>query len=357
MTSVCKSMVFAAGIAAAGFSANAAVPDGWLLVGSNAANYETDVDRGTIYNSRPSAYLKAKTDQEGDGSLMQLFPADPYVGKRVRFSGYVKSDIVTGWAGLWLLVDGKRETGILAFDNMQERPIKGTTEWRHYEVVLDVPAGAIRVALGILLDGGPGKVWLNSANVEVVSSDIPVTRQYIAAFPDNPQNQGLGWVRTGTNPANYEADVDRGAIYNARPSAYLKAKTDHEGSGSLEQEFSASPYVGKRVRFSAYVKSESVTRWAGLWMEVDGKRLTTLAIDNMRERPIRGTTEWKLYEVVLDVPENAVGIDLGILLDGPGQVWLSSERIEIVSSAIPVTKPSIAPSTLPDGPRNLRLGH
>ena len=129
------------------------------------------------------------------------------------------------------------------------------------------------------------------------------------------------------------------------------------GYGTLMQQFRAGPYVGKRVRFSAYVKSENVTRWAGLFMRVDGKGATGyMALDNMRERPIKGTTEWKLYEVVLDVPESGVEMTLGIMLDGPGQVWVNSGSVEIVSSAIPVTKLSI-PNSLPDGPRNLGLDH
>jgi hypothetical protein len=114
-------------------------------------------------------------------------------------------------------------------------------------------------------------------------------------------------------------------------------KTDQSGFGTLMQQFPAGSYVGKRVRFSAYVKSENVMRSAVLWMRVDGAT-GWLALDNMFERAIRGTTEWKLYEVVLDVPESAVGVALGILLDGPGQVWLNGGNIEIVSSAIPVTR-------------------
>jgi len=44
-------------------------------------------------------------------------------------------------------VDKGKETGV-AFDNMQDRAIKGTTDWRRYEVVLDVPEDATGIAPG-----------------------------------------------------------------------------------------------------------------------------------------------------------------------------------------------------------------
>jgi hypothetical protein len=159
------------------------------MAGSKPANYDTGVDRDTVYNSKPSAYVKAKADQDGFGTLMQQFSADQYVGKRVRFSAYVKSDSVTRWAGLWMRVDGKTSGRSLAFDNMQDRPITGTTGWQPYAVVLDVPEGATGIALGILLDG-PGQVWLNSVNVEVVDASVPATG-HSANLPDGPRNLGF----------------------------------------------------------------------------------------------------------------------------------------------------------------------
>ena len=57
----------------------------------------------------------------------------------------------------------------------------------------------------------------------------------------------------------------------------------------------------------------------------------------MQNRPIKGTSMWQHYEVVLDVPESAGGISFGILLDGPGQVWLNNTEFEIVSGAIVTT--------------------
>ena len=68
------------------------------------------------------------------------------------------------------------------------------------------------------------------------------------------------------------------------------------------QQFSADRFLGKRVRFAAFVKAQDVEGWAGLWMRLDGRFSVTLKLDNMQNRPIRGTSEWNLYSCVLDVP-------------------------------------------------------
>jgi hypothetical protein len=167
-----------------------------------------------------------------------------------------------------------------------------------------------------------------------------------------------GWFLAGNKPANYDTGLDPKATFNDYPSAYLKSIADPaEGFGTLMQEFSASSYAGKRIRYSAYVQSQDVARWAGLWMRVDGAvpqgkaQPAVLAFDNMQNRPIKGSTGWQRYEIVLDVPDSAVNIGMGILLTGAGSVWLNSNVIEVVNQSVPTT--GSIPSTPPAGPRNL----
>ncbi len=53
---------------------------------------------------------------------------------------------------------------------------------------------------------------------------------------------------------------------------------------------------------------------------MDGNR-RTLGFDNMLNRAVTGTTDWKQFEVVLDVPTEAVNIVIGAFLSGKGQMW------------------------------------
>lgn len=83
---------------------------------------------------------------------MQNCLPDNYLGKRVRLSGMVKTQVVSDWSGLWFRIDQKGSQQNLGFDNMhngkKDRLIKGTTAWKKCEIVLDVPLNASYLAYG-----------------------------------------------------------------------------------------------------------------------------------------------------------------------------------------------------------------
>jgi beta-lactamase regulating signal transducer with metallopeptidase domain len=104
-------------------------PNGWFMAGSKPANYQTGVDRAMVENGLPSAFLKsAVPTTDGFGTLMQTISASEYAGKRVRLRAWVRSQDVSDWAGVWLRVD--RGNTMVAFDNMQNRPIKVSSLFR-----------------------------------------------------------------------------------------------------------------------------------------------------------------------------------------------------------------------------------
>jgi hypothetical protein len=176
----------AVAIAACVLVVHASVPHGWFLAGTKPAEYEAGVDADQLYQGHTSAFLKSKTlSVDGFGTLMQRVRAEHYIGKRVRLSGLVKSREVMSWAGLWMRVDKGED--IIALDNMQDRPIKGTTDWRSYDVVLDVPADSTGISFGILLDGA-GKVWLSGTKFDVVGADVASTGAGDRKIPDSPVN-------------------------------------------------------------------------------------------------------------------------------------------------------------------------
>ena len=149
--------------------------DAWFVSGSRGEDYDVSVASDPADPGGRIRHLRSKPGVAGNGfgTMMQTFAADRYRGKRVRFSASVQSTDVTGWSGLWMRIDGP-DRHKLGFDNMQSRPIVGTTPATRYEVVLDVPVAAHGIALGVLLRG-PGEVVLASASVETVGMDVPVT--------------------------------------------------------------------------------------------------------------------------------------------------------------------------------------
>jgi hypothetical protein len=166
--------------------AQATLPRGWLLAGTKPSEYEVGVDADQMYQGHATAFLKSKTlNADGFGTLMQSIKAEQYLGRKVRPSGLVKSEEVLGWAGLWMRVD--KEKSPVAFDNMENRAIKGTTGWQRYDVVLGVPKDATAISFGILL-AGSGVVWLNGTKFDVVGADVPVTNTGQKVLPEKPIN-------------------------------------------------------------------------------------------------------------------------------------------------------------------------
>lgn len=162
-------------IAVPALAAFADLPAGWFKAGSHPTEYDMGLDESVRRDGKASATVKSIVEKpQGFGTLMQMTQVGQYSGRRVRFSGFVKSDKVTQWAGLWFRVDGPNPNQQLSFDNMQDRPIKGTTDWTRYEIVLDVPGEAQRLAFGILLAGG-GQVWMDELKFEVVQTTVKST--------------------------------------------------------------------------------------------------------------------------------------------------------------------------------------
>lgn len=181
-------------------------PLGWHVAGSNRTAYVAGIDPDVARTDGQSGYLKSKASKiNGFGTLMQSVGADRYAGGRIRLSCWLKTEDVSDWAGLWARVDQLGTGRPLAFDNMEDRAIRGTTDWTECVVVLDVGRRASSVAFGVLLSG-TGTVWIDEMKFEVVDQTVPLTA--LSLFVAEPRN--LGFEQTPTNvPAfNLEASSD-----------------------------------------------------------------------------------------------------------------------------------------------------
>lgn len=163
------------------------------------------------------------------------------------------------------------------------------------------------------------------------------------------------WLITGTAPDKYKTGIDRTVFHTGTASAFIQSEEEEfvpDEYATIMQQFRAERFLGKRVRFSAFVKALEVEGWAGLWLRLDGKFSVTLKLDNMQNRPIKGTINWNLYSCVLDVPEETEFINIGILLTGKGRVWLDDVSFQEVDRTVPVTDFEIQ-KEYPDYPENL----
>ncbi|MCC6818871.1 MAG: hypothetical protein IT245_08270 [Bacteroidia bacterium] len=155
------------------------LPTGWFIAGSAPSSYEMGIEKGSGKDGKNAATIKSnKKKIKGFGTLMQNCLPGKYLGKRVKMTGWVKTKDVTGWAGIWLRIDDMNSNEPLGFDNLKDgkrdRSITGTTEWTQYEIVLDVPSNASKLAYGSLLVG-TGQLWFDDIKFEEVATTVPTT--------------------------------------------------------------------------------------------------------------------------------------------------------------------------------------
>ena len=151
------------------------LPEGWFKAGSKIKSYDMGIDKGAGQDGKSVATIKSIDKKiDGFGTLMQNSSPQKFLGQRIRMTGFVKSKDVKERAGLWFRVDQTNSRQSLAFDNMYDRPITGTTDWKAYEIVLDVPLNASKLAYGALLSG-TGQIWFDKIDFVIVDSTIATT--------------------------------------------------------------------------------------------------------------------------------------------------------------------------------------
>ena len=199
----------------------------------------------------------------------------------------------------------------------------------------------------------PATAATTRRQIETDLEDFPAEPAFKdEATSERADNTLKGWIKAGASPSEYEVGVDRKVTFGGAISAYIRSRGVPRGFGTLMQTFKADMYRGKRLMMSASARAEDVRNWAGFWMRVDSPERNAVSFDNMQDRPIRASSDWATYQIVLDVPQNSSNISFGLLLDGPGHVWLTNFHFEVVSDAVPTTgRPDVA--GVPDAPINL----
>lgn len=165
----------------------------WIITGTAPDKYNVSIDTNTYHMGSKSASICSDADEFSNGefgTIMQQISAKTFTGKRMCFSGFVKTSKVEGWCGLWMRIDNA-VSAVLKLDNMQGRPITGTTEWNHYSCVMDIPYDGAIINIGVLLCG-KGKIWFDDADFKEVDHNTPTTELIPDdIFPDHILNSSF----------------------------------------------------------------------------------------------------------------------------------------------------------------------
>lgn len=296
--------------------------------------------------------MVGKKNARNFGTYTGGFKPDKFHGKRVKFSGFLKSDMgEDAWAGMWMRVDGEKAS--LGFDNMKNRPVKGKTDWTEYSIVLDISEEATNINFGFLISG-KGTIWGDDLKFEVVGDigEGPEPTDFYADGKEAAKKKVMETRKAKTTPVNmgFDETTNRnwfaGWFGGGKGFKVTPEKLDQRtGKGCVRMErvddgadfcgasqfVSATNYRGKTIRLTGFIKTKGVTDGgAGLWMRIDAPKRNTVGFDNMSDRPILGATPWTEYQIDMEVPDSAIEITFGVLLKGGGIAWADDFKLEVI---------------------------
>jgi C-terminal processing protease CtpA/Prc len=141
------------------------MPGGWT--GGPAGTIFADTK--VVHGGKGSARIERNAASGNEFStITKQIPID-FAGTTIEFRGFLRTEDVSGFAGLWMREDG--DSSGLAFDNMQSRQLKGTTDWTYYSIKLPLVADARKLFIGVLVVGN-GKAWAD--DLELLVDGKPV---------------------------------------------------------------------------------------------------------------------------------------------------------------------------------------
>lgn len=145
------------------------------------------------------------------------------------------------------------------------------------------------------------------------------------------QTHAQSWFKAGSLPESYDMGGDPTVSHGSPGGGFIKSiESPINGFGTWMTTISPGEYLGHGIKLTAYVKTDNVANWVGLWMRVDGIEFST-SFDNMGNRSLNGTTDWEQHEIILDVPNDANQISYGILLSGTGEAMVDGLELETAS--------------------------
>ncbi len=141
------------------------MPAGWFGGPSGTIS----ADKEIVHQGTWSARLERSFGSAQAFSTITKAIPITFAGSQIELRGYLKTQDVSGFTGLWLREDG--DTPGLAFDNMQKRGLNGTTDWTEYSINLPLHADATQLFFGVLISG-TGKTWADDLQILVDGKPI-----------------------------------------------------------------------------------------------------------------------------------------------------------------------------------------
>ena len=154
-----------------------------------------------------------RTSTNNFSSITIGIPVD-FTGNRIEFRGFLKSEDVSDFFGLWMREDGNDSA--VAFDNMQARQVKGTHDWTEYSISLPIRAEAKQLVFGVL-SVGTGTTWADDLQLLVDGKpiwDVPKIEQPKTSLDlDHEFDRGSGITLTALSKTQIDNLATLGKVW------------------------------------------------------------------------------------------------------------------------------------------------
>lgn len=228
------------------------LPVSWDIFGDGKAKVFADTSE-----KQEGKFAAAIESDESKGfkALGFILPEN-YTGKKITLSGYIKTENVTdGFAGLWMRIDPQ-----IAFDNMQNRGIKGTTPWTKYEITLNMsPENSKKIVLGALFSG-KGKMWVDNLKISIDGKDVEKAKIFekklTKAEADKEFDNGSKINNINSDQNNISNLKNLGLIWG-----YLKYYHPNVAAGNYNWDYELFRILPKINGVSAKERDQVLTNW------------------------------------------------------------------------------------------------
>jgi len=135
-------------------------PGGWF---ANPPGTVFNDDK-IVHGGQWSVRIERSAQSAGEFSVIGRTISWEFSGKSIEVRGFLRTENVTGYAGLWMRQDKDQE--MLALENMESQQLKGTHDWAEYKITLPVQSETRSLVFGFLM-AGTGKAWADDLQILV----------------------------------------------------------------------------------------------------------------------------------------------------------------------------------------------
>lgn len=226
-------------------------PKLWNPIKSNSGKVYTDINE----KQEGKTSVAIENEKEGFSGIMYTLPEN-YEGKEITVSGFIKTQNITeGYASLWMRIDPE-----VAFKNMQDLNIKGTNDWKRYEISLKLsPNDTKKIVMGAMLSG-KGKMWIDNLQITIDGENIDNVKAFDKKIDkidsDKEFDNGSKINAINLDKNNLEYLKNLGLIWG-----YLKYYHPNVAAGNFNWDYELFRIYQRSLEASGNEKDQILADW------------------------------------------------------------------------------------------------